>query len=43
MEVPSPSFLKTQVPFAIQIETEISTNKIIKTQVLKGYLTLNII
>jgi hypothetical protein len=40
MEVPSPSFPKTQVPSKIRIETEVPKNKVFKTQVLKTYLTL---
>jgi hypothetical protein len=43
MEVPSPSFPKTQVPSAIQIETQVLKNKVVKTQVLKMYLTLKIL
>jgi hypothetical protein len=39
-EVPYPYFFKTQVPFAMQIETEILKNKVFKPQVSKRSLTL---
>jgi hypothetical protein len=39
MEVLNPSFLKTQVPYVMQIETEVPKNKVFKSQVLKMYLT----
>jgi hypothetical protein len=42
MEVPSPSIFKIQVLSAIRIETQVPKNKVVKTQVLKGYLTLKI-
>jgi len=33
-------FSKTEVPFMMRIETQISKNKVFKTQVIKTYLTL---
>jgi hypothetical protein len=40
MEVPNPSFSKTQISFAKRIETSVPKNKGLKTQVPKRYLTL---
>jgi hypothetical protein len=39
-EVPRPSFSKTQILYAIQIKTQIPKIKIVKTHMLKRYLTL---
>jgi hypothetical protein len=38
-EIPSLSFLKTQISFVIRIGTRIIKNKVFKIQILKMYLT----
>jgi hypothetical protein len=40
MKVTSSSFFNTQIPFVIKIKNQAPKNKIFKTHILRGYLTL---